>query len=67
MPSPTPVAMIGLDDIVSAGLIDSLKAIYVEITQLFTVFPVNIFLTLTIIGLAIALVSKVVSSFRAAN
>lgn len=67
MPSTTPAAMIGLEDVVSTGLIDSLKDIYVEITQLFTLFPVNIFLTLTIIGLAIALVSKVVSSFRAAN
>lgn len=44
MPSTTPAAMIGLDDVVSTGLIDSLKDIYVEVTQLFTLFPVNIFL-----------------------
>lgn len=56
-----------LSDIVDSGLIGTLKNIYVEITSLFTVFPVNVFLTLTIISIAIALVSKVVSSFRAAN
>ncbi len=56
-----------LGDIVDSGLIDTLKNIYVQITGLFTVFPVNVFLTLTIISIAIALVSKVVSSFRAAN
>ncbi len=62
--TPTPP---GLSDIVQGGLIDTLKEIYIQITQLFTVFPVNVFLTLTIISMAIALISKVVSSFRAAN
>lgn len=56
-----------LGDIVDSGLIDTLKNIYIQITSLFTIFPVNIFLTLTIISISIALVSKVVSSFRAAN
>lgn len=42
--TPTPAVMIGLDDVVSSGLIETLKDIYVEITQLFTVFPVNVFL-----------------------
>lgn len=56
-----------LGDIVQSGLIDTLKNIYVQVTGLFTIFPVNIFLTLTIISISIALVSKVVSSFRAAN
>ena len=56
-----------ISDIVDSGLISTLKDIYVELTGLFTVFPVNIFLTLTIAGMAIALISKVVSSFRAAN
>lgn len=56
-----------LGDIVDSGLITTLKDIYVEITSLFTVFPINVFLTLTIISISIALVSKVVSSFRAAN
>lgn len=56
-----------ISDIVDSGLIGTLKDIYVELTELFTIFPVNIFLTLTIAGMAIALISKVVSSFRAAN
>lgn len=56
-----------LSDIVNTGLIDTLKDLYVHLTSLFTVFPVNIFLTLTILGIAISLISKVVSSFRAAN
>lgn len=56
-----------LGEIVDSGLIDTLKNIYVQVTGLFTIFPVNVFLTLTIISIAIALVSKVVSSFRAAN
>lgn len=56
-----------LGDIVNSGLIETLKNIYIQITTLFTIFPVNIFLTLTIISISIALVSKVVSSFRAAN
>lgn len=56
-----------LGDIVNGGIIDTLKNLYVQITSLFTIFPVNVFLTLTIISIAIALVSKVVSSFRAAN
>ena len=56
-----------LGDIVNSGLIDTLKNLYIQVTQLFTIFPVNVFLTLTIISIAIALVSKVVSSFRAAN
>lgn len=56
-----------LGDIVQSGLIDTLKNIYVQVTGLFTIFPVNIFLTLSIISISIALVSKVVSSFRAAN
>lgn len=56
-----------LGDIVNSGIIDTLRDLYVRVTTLFTIFPVNIFLTLTIISIAIALVSKVVSSFRAAN
>lgn len=56
-----------LGDIVNSGLIDTLRDLYIRLTTLFTVFPVNIFLTLTIIGIAISLISKVVSSFRAAN
>lgn len=56
-----------LGDIVNSGVIDTLRELYVRVTTLFTLFPVNIFLTLTIISIAIALVSKVVSSFRAAN
>lgn len=62
--TPTPPT---LGDIVNSGLIDTLKNLYVQVTGLFTIFPVNVFLTLTIISIAIALVSKVVSSFRAAN
>ena len=62
--TPTPPT---LGDIVDSGLITTLKNIYVELTQLFTIFPINVFLTLTIAGMAIALISKVVSSFRAAN
>lgn len=56
-----------LGDIVQSGLINTLKDIYIQVTTLFTIFPVNVFLTLTIISMAIALISKVVSSFRAAN
>lgn len=62
--TPTPPS---LTDIFDSGLISTLKNIYIEITGLFTVFPVNIFLSLSIISIAIALVSKCVSSFRAAN
>lgn len=65
--TPTPAVGIGLEDVVNSGLIDTLKDIYIQITQLFTIFPVNVFLTLTIISIAISLISKVVSSFRAAN
>ena len=43
--TPTPPT---LGDIVDSGLIGTLKDIYVQLTQLFTIFPVNIFLTLTI-------------------
>lgn len=56
-----------LTDIYDAGLIDTLKNIYLKITELFTIFPVNVFLTLTLTSVAIALVSKAISSFRAAN
>lgn len=37
-----------LGDIVNSGLIDTLRDLYIRLTTLFTVFPVNIFLTLTI-------------------
>lgn len=56
-----------LGDIIQNGMLDTLKDLFVRLTTWFTVFPLNIFLSLSIIAIAISLASKIVSAFRASN
>lgn len=56
-----------LSDIYDAGVIDTFVNIYKKITELFTIFPVNVFLILSLVSIACAIVSKAVSSWRSAN
>lgn len=63
----TAVTPPALGDIIQNGMLDTLKDLFVRLTTWFTVFPLNIFLSLSIIAITISLASKIVSAFRASN
>lgn len=56
-----------LADIYDGGVIDTLLNIFKKITEAFTIFPVNIFLILTLVGLACSVVAKAISAWRSSN
>lgn len=53
-----------LNDIYDAGVLDTLINIFKKITECFTIFPISVFLILSIAGLAIGLVTRAGRAFR---
>lgn len=56
-----------LSDIYDAGIIDTFVNIFKKISEVFTIFPVNVFLVLSLVSIACAIVAKAVSAWRASN
>lgn len=56
-----------LSDIYDAGVIDTFLDIFRKITEAFTIFPINVFLVLSLVGMACAVIGKAVAAWRSSN